>query len=238
MTWEILGDPSIANTLVIADHASAALPDGIDLGLPSELMREHIAFDIGVRKIATALAAQPGTAAICAQWSRLLVDLNRSPDDPAVIPESSDGVIIPGNSLAAAERRQRLERYHLTYHSELDRLLDQVKPRFLLFLHSFTPRLGSGGPGRPWDVGLLYNDDKRASEIAMHFFEDHGFTVGDQQPYSGLIYNYTFVRHAEKRGLPYILLEIKQDLIDNADGQERFVTIIRSLCREMVERLA
>lgn len=232
------GDLSDARILIISDHASASLPDDIDLGLSPSHMRTHIAVDIGVSEIASMLSRRPDFACVKACWSRLLVDTNRCPTDRAVIPEKSDGIAIAGNALPQSGRVDRLKRYHDSFHDAVTDAIDRAEPKFLLFLHSFTPKLAHEAERRPWEVGLLYNHDRRAADLAMAFFRDQEFCVGDQQPYSGLIYNYSFVRHGEARGLPHLLLEIRQDLISDVTGQAHFADIVADLAQEIVEKLA
>ena len=62
--------------------------------------------------------------------------------------------------------------------------------------------MGSTGEERPWDVGLLYNQDDRAARIAIDLFAEMGLTVGDNEPYSGKQLNATMDRHAEANGIP------------------------------------
>src|SRR4051812_38908414 len=84
--------------LFLCDHAAAALPDGYDrLGLDPALFKTHIAYDIGAAFVTRALAARFGAAALLGVWSRLLIDLNRGPDDPTLVMKLSDGSVIAGN---------------------------------------------------------------------------------------------------------------------------------------------
>ncbi len=55
--YHILGDP-LAPILIIADHASNHVPEDIDLGLPGEVMTEHVTLDIGVAEVAALLVEQ------------------------------------------------------------------------------------------------------------------------------------------------------------------------------------
>jgi hypothetical protein len=77
--------------LFVAEHASADVPHGIDLGVGADVMRQHVAVDIGVAPLTTELARRFGAEAVLAPWSRLVVDCNRAPDDPSAIPQVSDG---------------------------------------------------------------------------------------------------------------------------------------------------
>lgn len=83
--------------LLIADHASNHVPSDIDLGVPPELLSQHMALDIGADPLARAIAARLGCPAILGGVSRLVVDLHRDRGDVSAIPLISDGHAIPGN---------------------------------------------------------------------------------------------------------------------------------------------
>ena len=226
--FRILGDPQPGGVLVVSDHASNRVPGDIDLGIDSALLERHIAIDIGVAPIGALLTARPGIAAFQGHVSRLVCDFNRDEDAPGVIPQASDGHAIPGNALDHDARRARLDRFFVPYHRALADLLDRTRPRLIVSLHSFTPRLECRPEPRPWHVGILYNRDDRASRRALAWLgREPGLVVGDQQPYSGVLLNATMNRHAEARGIGYAGVEIRQDLIGDAAGQ-----------REWADRLA
>lgn len=223
--------------LIIADHASAHVPDDIDLGVPVALLREHVAVDIGVAEVSAMLARQLGCTAILGGVSRLVIDLNREDDAPGLLPVMSDGHAIPGNR--DADLNERMMRFHHPYHHQLDRLLDSMTSPFILSVHSFTPRLASDpGQQRPWDIGILYNEDDRAARIAIPLLEAAGLKVGDQQPYSGKLLNATMNRHAEANGIPYLGVEMRQDLVGDEAGQRRFSEILGPIVLECRNRLA
>lgn len=223
--WRHVGSaPRRHGILLIADHASNHVPDDIELGIAPKLLNEHIAIDIGVEGVAEQMARHHRIPAQIATVSRLVCDLNRDEADPAVVPAVSDGHTIPGNR--GADIEGRLNRFHRPYHAAFARWIDEVEPLVLVSLHSFTPALKSAPAARPWEVGILYNTDDRAARHAIHLFAEHGFTVGDNQPYSGKDLNATMNRHAETRGLPYLGIEVRQDQIDSAIGQARWAALI------------
>lgn len=208
----------------VADHASNHVPPDIDLGIDRRLLNEHIAVDIGVEGLTERIAREHGFPAHIATLSRLVVDLHRTEDDPSVVPTESDGHLIPGNIGANVEGR--LDRFHRPYHEALERFVVQHRPRLILALHSFTPALATTGERRPWEVGLLYNQDDRAAQHAMRLFGEQGLTVGDNQPYSGKHLNATMDRHAEWSGIPYCTIEVRQDQIASEVGQARWAALI------------
>jgi predicted N-formylglutamate amidohydrolase len=217
--WTLLGEPRFGGILVVSDHASNRVPDDIDLGIDPALLDQHIAVDIGVRQVGALLAERPGFAAFHAQFSRLVCDVNRDGHAPAIVPIASDGHAIPGNDLDHAAREARIDRFYHPYHAALGELVDRAPPALILSIHSFTPRLASTDEPRPWQVGVLYNADDRAARHALPLLEAEGLTVGDQEPYSGRLLNYTMNRHAEAEGRPYLGVEIRQDEIADAAGQ-------------------
>ncbi|WP_298396697.1 N-formylglutamate amidohydrolase [Sphingobium sp.] len=225
------------NLLIIADHASAHVPDDIDLGIDPALLQEHIAIDIGVAEVSGLLAAQLGCSAILGGVSRLVIDLNREEDAPGLLPVMSDGHAIPGNR--GVDLADRMLRFHHPYHHQVAALLERMSSPFILSVHSFTPQLASDpGQQRPWDIGILYNQDDRAARIAIPLLEVAGLRVGDQLPYSGQLLNATMNRHAEANGIPYLGIEMRQDLVGDAAGQKRFADILGPIVLECRSQLA
>ena len=49
-----------------------------------------------------------------------------------------------------------------------------------------------------------------------------GFTVGDNEPYSGALEGDTLWRHGTLRGLPHVLIEMRQDLVGTDEQAQAF----------------
>ena len=239
--WHELGQARPGGVLLIADHAASEVPRDIDLGIDPDLLGQHIALDIGVAAVAALLVeAEAIDAAVLGAVSRLVIDLNREPDHHGLIPEASDGHVVQGNAaLSEAERAGRLARFYHPYHARLDAVIDAARPAFILSLHSFTPRL-TGRPDamRPWDIGVLYNQDDRLAAAAIALLVGDGWHVGDQLPYSGKSLNATMNRHAEARGIPYIGIEMRQDHSGTASGQEAMAASLAKMIGSLRNFLA
>ena len=235
--WRLLGTPRFGGILVVSDHASNHVPPDIDLGIDPALLTQHIAVDIGVAEVGALMAQRPGTAAFQAGVSRLVCDCNREEHAPAVIPIASDGHAVPGNALGHAGHQARLARFFHPYHAALAVLLDANPPALILSLHSFTPQLASSDEPRPWQVGVLYNQDDRAARLAIPVLEAEGLIVGDQQPYSGQVLNATMNRHAEADGRPYLGIEVRQDQIATPAQQAEWAERLTRICNEVALRL-
>jgi predicted N-formylglutamate amidohydrolase len=92
-------------------------------------------------------------------------------------------------------------------------------------MHSFTPVMD--GFERPWQIGILWDQDGRLPVPFMEALRARGIAVGDNAPYSGRdVQGYTLRRHAEAHGLPNVLIEVRQDLIDTHHGAAEWMAIL------------
>jgi len=237
--WRQLGTPRAGGILLIADHASNHVPADIDLGIDAALLTNHIAVDIGVAEVAALLVADGAIdAAILGGVSRLVVDCNREEEAPGVLPIASDGHAVPGNALDDAGREARLERFFRPYHDHVAATIATHRPAMILSLHSFTPSLAAHpDQARPWHVGVLYNEDERLAAAAIAALTDEGLNVGDQLPYSGKLLNATMNRHAEANAIPYVGIEMRQDLVGDAAGQALFAEQLSRMCSKVTLNL-
>lgn len=215
-------DGGEAPVFIFVDHASNAIPAAYNhLGLPDDVLATHIGWDIGAGALGEALAIRLEAKALFCQFSRLLIDPNRSLDKTDLIPDYADQIPIPGNQgLDPGERHHRIQTYYQPYHERLDMALDQVcrdhSDPLIVSVHSFTPRLIGDAQERPWHVGLLWRDDEVSAQKLMQVLRaDTDYHVGDNQPYDARVFNYSVDRHVAPRGLRHITLEVRQDLVSN-----------------------
>jgi predicted N-formylglutamate amidohydrolase len=209
--------------LLLCDHASNALPPAYGtLGLPAAELARHIGWDIGAAATTRALAEKFAAPAILTRFSRLLIDPNRGPDDPTLVMRLSDGSLVPGNArIGRDEIERRLKLYHEPYHAAIRAALDDLLHRqvvpIVFSVHSFTP-IWRGVP-RPWQVTFLWDKDPRvARPMIAALRQDPSLIVGDNQPYDGCLEGDTLYRHATARGLPHVLVELRQDLVASRAG--------------------
>lgn len=221
--YSIYGEARQSRWLITCDHASNCVPPdlGGTIGLPPEDMARHIAYDVGARGVALALGEALGAPVICSEFSRLVIDPNRGEDDPTLLMRLYDGSVIPGNRRAdAAERERRLEAYYRPYHAALERLANRYDDVAIVAVHSFTRQL-QGRPIRPWHVGVLHAWDARLSDPLIAALQaEPDLTVGRNEPYPGHLPGDTVDRHALKHGRNNTLIELRNDLIEDAAHQK------------------
>jgi predicted N-formylglutamate amidohydrolase len=222
-----------APLLLLCDHASNSVPQRLqNLGLDAQILQHsHIAWDIGAACVTRGLAGHLNAPALLAGYSRLVIDCNRQPGDPTSIPPLSDNIPIPGNQNlgdnAAALRAETLFwPYHHAVTQDIAQLWRHGPPPAIIAVHSFTPVFN--GLRRPWDIGLLWNHDPRIMQPLRRWLEHYhsDLCIGDNQPYSGRDFGFTVEHHAAAAGLPHIGLEIRQDLIADSAGCQRWVAIL------------
>ena len=219
-----IGGDAGLGLLILCDHADNTLPEAHGtLGLRSEDLHRHIAYDLGAAGVAEHLAGALGAPALFTRFSRLLIDPNRGLDDPTLIMQISDGLIVPGNvGLDEEEIAARVHRYYLPYHRAVARAVEAGiaagKPPVVLSVHSFT-QAWKGVP-RPWHVSVLWDKDPRLALPLLEALRTvPDIEVGDNMPYSGQLKGDTLYSHATARGLAHALIEVRQDLILAPEGQ-------------------
>ncbi len=215
--------------LLLCDHASNAVPDGIDLGVELAVMGEHMAIDVGAEPLTRGLAAALGAPAVLATISRLVIDLHREPDHPALMPVESDRVAIPGN--VGADRFDRIARFHAPYHAAIAHEVRARRPRLIVAIHSFTRQLRDAPP-RALEAGVLYNRDDRAAAVMIAGLRAAGIETGDNAPYSGRMLNATLNRHGEGQGIACVSIEVRNDLIADTAGVARWTQILAPLIEQ------
>ena len=214
--------------VLIADHAGQRIPARLgDLGLPQAELDRHIGWDIGIAGLAERLSEKLDAFAILQTYSRLVIDCNRPLEAPGSIVAVSDGAAIPGNQdldddAKTARALEIFAPYHARITQELDRRSEVATAPVLVSLHSFTPVFA--GFVRPWHAGILYHRDTRLAHALRDALRaEPGLEVGDNEPYAvSDTSDFAIPVHGEQRGLLHVELEIRQDLIADATGQEEW----------------
>ena len=237
---------SNAPFILFCDHSGNAIPKSRHhLGLPSNLLEQHIALDIGIFGVCQHFSNLLKIPFIFQRYSRLVIDCNRLLDTPYSIPEKSDGIAIPGNqNIDETERTLRQKEIFYPYHHTIETFLNQrqikKKPTIILSLHSFTPILKTEQLYRLWEIGLLYENKSDFIEVLLNYFQTQtSFEIGDNKPYSMQkrygCSNYTLPIHAQKRHLPYIGIEIRQDLIVEPRNQKTFGALLGAIFLDILQ---
>jgi len=210
---------------LVCEHAGRRIPRKLgDMGLSDGDRQRHIAWDIGAEAVSIQLAERLNAPCITQVYSRLVCDCNRDIHVPSFIPAMSERTVIPGNAaVTPAERDARIEEIYRPLHDrirdELDKRSATGRPTIFVSMHSFTPIFMD--EERPMHIGLLFDRDPRmASLVGSVLRADSDLIVSDNEPYAlDWRRDFTVPEHGERRGIPSLEIEIRQDLIANTEGQ-------------------
>lgn len=244
---EVVNPGGRANYILVCEHAGQTVPRRLGgLGLPPGEIDRHIGWDIGAEAVARSLSRKLDAPLVLQRYSRLVIDCNRPFEAPDCIPPVSDGTAVPANaSLAPEARQERWRAIHQPFHDRIaqiiDRRLENGGAVRLVAVHSFTPRKRISDGDRPWLLGLLHGPDVRLAEaLAMALGAETAKAINltfnapyivDHQS------DYTLPVHGECRALPNVLLEIRQDQIGDADGQERWADLLARAFLQITDEL-
>ena len=243
---EIVNRDSDATLFFVCDHASPRIPRVLqDLGLSRAEIEAHIGWDIGAAHLARNLAEAFAAPLVLTGYSRLVIDCNRPLASDGSIPRTSAGTVIAANTgLSAAAQKQRQDTFYHPYHDAISGLLDRRAarqlPTALFAIHSFTPDYP--GEERPWHVDFAYHRDRRLAGLLLDHIDVPGLVVGDNLPYAVEDdSDQTIPQHGERRGLPHVMVEIRQDTLATPSAidiwSERLIALISRLMPD-IDRLA
>ena len=224
--------------LLLCEHAGNHVPAKLHrLGLDETLLISHIAWDIGAEPLARGLADRLQAPLIVQRYSRLVIDCNRPPDTAGSICATSDGVAVPGN--ARLDRAARAARRQAIF-DPLDRAIAEAfeaNPiRAAFSIHTFTPVFG--GQARPWHAGVLTRQDVALAQAMMDHLAAQApdLTLALNQPYQIDDASDWFIpQYAEPRGLRHALIEIRNDLVQDQTGQDRWADLLAGAIRHGLE---
>jgi predicted N-formylglutamate amidohydrolase len=217
-----------SNFVIVVDHASRRIPRRLgNLGLDEAQLQRHIAWDIGALAVARQVASTLDATLVAQNYSRLVIDCNRDPAVASSIPRSSESTDIPGNlGLSEAQVLARRNQIFEPYHGHLRALLDERqaagRPTILVAQHSMTDIYL--GVRRAMHAAVLYHRDRRFAALMLECLRrESSLIIAENEPYFvSEQTDFTVPRHAEARALPYVAIEIRQDLVSDEAGQSQW----------------
>jgi predicted N-formylglutamate amidohydrolase len=147
--------------IISCEHAGNKVPTQFRFLFKGKesVLQSHLGWDPGAFSVARSLADALKVRLFHQDYSRLLIECNRSLDNPELFSKYSTGL----NDMV---KDYLIRKYYLSYRKKVERaigkILDKGKPVLHLSIHSFTPALN--GTKRKADLGLLYDPDRRSEE--------------------------------------------------------------------------
>ncbi|MDO9414608.1 MAG: N-formylglutamate amidohydrolase [Pararhizobium sp.] len=229
--------------LLVCEHASRTLPSRFgDMGLTADALESHIAWDPGALAVSRLLMQELDVALIHQRFSRLVYDCNRPPEADAAMPATSEIFPIPGNAdISPEERQARAEALYFPFRDAISAFLmgrrKAGRPCVLVTMHSFTPVYH--GVAREVEVGILHDTDKRLADLMLKHGEAGPYDIRRNEPYGpadGV--THTLIEHGLKTGRFNVMIEIRNDLIQDEAGQKVMAGYLAGLLLKSIADLA
>ncbi|MHA3978098.1 N-formylglutamate amidohydrolase [Halovulum sp. GXIMD14794] len=225
-----------APIVLVCEHASNRIPAALDgLGLDDTARVSHAAWDIGALELARALSARLDAPLVRSRVSRLVYDCNRPPEAAGAMPERSEAFEVPGNrDLTEAQRARRVRDVYQPFRDLLSRTLDAKAPCTMVTVHSFTPVYD--GVSRAVELGLLHDADASLAQAMLDAAPAHlDLMTMLNEPYSAADgVTHTLREHATPRGLPNVMIEVRNDLLGDAPAIEKIADGLAGMIRACV----
>ncbi|MFZ5585331.1 MAG: N-formylglutamate amidohydrolase [Thermodesulfobacteriota bacterium] len=230
-------------------HCGLAVPAAVAADWALDARQVRAEADLGTEEI---YAGLPALAVVKASVSRLVVDLNRGPDDGSeggVIPLKTypnperREIYPPGRRPDAAGRNQRLKDHYWPFHHELRAALRVSGVQGLLDCHSMDPSNPDGSPRPQVCLGTCNGQtcgDERLLRLQAAFAAQ-GFQVACQEPYAGGYITRRYGQELAARGLFAVQIELNKGLYLTpgglelvperlADARQRVAAALASFC--------
>ncbi len=229
---------SVNNLIFICDHATNYIPKKFkQLGITDNKLKSHIAYDIGAKTLTLELGKKLNQSCFLSNFSRLLIDPNRSKTDRDLIIQKSFGTKIPGNlNISPEDRKNRIKFYYNSYHRNLAYFVKQKIRKFkrvsLISIHSFTKK--SKNINRGIEVGLLWNKNMNLLLPIQKILLKKKIHFGRNYPYSGFYFNHTLDKLNKTFSLDNITIEIRNDLICHEKGIKKYVDLFSNIFKDIL----
>lgn len=228
--FETINENANKNFILVCEHAGGQMP--MDLGLSPDQMKSDIVCDWGAGDVTRELAKILKCTAVLATLSRLVVDLNRYPNHPESVPAKSQrGTKIPGNQISKSQIKKRHEEFFWPFHHQLRDQMARLQfiheQITLIDIHSFSPEYN--GEKRPWQVGVLFDQNEKISKKLIASLRKAGLKVGANEPYTAkdeVGFGFTTNAHAVDHHLPHLMIELRQDEIDTPAKVQKMAKIL------------
>lgn len=234
---EVINRGGAGPVVLLCEHASHHIPARFgNLGLSPADALSHAAWDPGALAVAQHLSALLDAPLVAGRVSRLVYDCNRPPDAASAMPERSEAIDVPGNhGLSQADRAAREVTIYRPFCDAVGAVLDgrQItqSPTALVTVHSFTPVFH--GQTRAVEIGILHDRDTALADAMLARADTLPHRrIARNEPYGpadGV--THSLLLHGIDRGLPNVMIEIRNDLLRTEADQA-------TLAREIHQMLA
>lgn len=191
----------------------------------------HAAWDPGALAVAEILSDLQDAPLVASQVSRLVYDCNRPPDSASAMPEQTERILVPGNrNLSNEDHAERVRTVYHPFCAQVAAVLDaRTCPAVLVTIHSFTSTYFD--TARAVEIGILHDTDTCVADAMLAHADMFAHrNIMRNQPYGpkdGVTHSLRI--HGQDRGLPNVMIEIRNDLLTTQKDQSDLAHEVNSL---------
>ncbi|MBW2999708.1 N-formylglutamate amidohydrolase [Candidatus Woesearchaeota archaeon] len=237
--YRILNNNSKQPFFISCEHAGKKIPKKYGfLGVKKEvIVKNPDYYDVGAEDIARIIAKKFNAKCVLSNYSRLLINLNRSLNNPDLIPSAPYGMDIPLNK---KNKKQRLK-YYYPYHKRVKKEIEELKKihkRIYYFcIHTFCGTV-KDRRNRKVQIGLLYRYKKDLDfcrKVKKLLEKKTNFIVKINEPYSafetaGLVMN----SYGKSEKVRCIEFEVNDKLLQNKKDIKKIGNLLCNVLKEAV----
>ncbi|MBD3249600.1 hypothetical protein GF336_06155 [Candidatus Woesearchaeota archaeon] len=228
--------------LISCEHGSRKIPLRYwNLGLKRKDIRKvSYLYDVGSREVAYILSKRLGAELIVPMYSRLLVDMNRSPGDPTIFRSDSFGRKIPGNmDIPEMEKKKRISKYYNPYHRKLLKKTISLRKKhelsYYVIVHSFNHIIG--GVERTPDVGVLwkFRKDRKFCKAIKRKLTDAGLDARFNKPYTARGKGaYCMTVYGNHENMRCVEFEINDKFLKSRRGIKKMGKLLSAILKDAI----
>lgn len=176
----------ILRPIITCEHGGHVVPETYSHLFKGhdETLQSHRGWDPGALEMADFLSKSLGAPLYKCDFTRLLIEPNRSLSSTSLFSEFSQG-------LSAEQREEALQCFYYPHRNTVEQLIRESTERILhLSVHSFTPVWNA--EERKVDIGLLFDPERKGEvELTATYYTQlkellPSFNIEFNEPYKGI----------------------------------------------------
>jgi predicted N-formylglutamate amidohydrolase len=177
-----------------------------------EYVDTHWGYDPGAKDAGINLAESLNSMFIATNFSRLILDPNRSVLSNTLIRKNVE-IDVELDINKNPDREERINKFYIPYHNILYEVLSFINPKYFIQMHSFTGKYEKD-KFRDFDIGLLYDTENELTKRLIKAFEENKISYKLNEPYkmdSNLNAFWNISNYNYPQTIDGVLIEIRND---------------------------
>jgi predicted N-formylglutamate amidohydrolase len=235
----VSGNPN-NKVMITCEHASNNTHGYIFPSNEKKWLDTHWGYDIGAKDIGMELSEAAEILSIHSNFSRLLIDPNRSLISNSLIRQTVEkGEELTLNRDDRVDRDKRIEIFYLPYYRLLFECLSYIKPKYVISSHSFTKQYEDSAE-RNFEVGILYRDKGLLADMIESAYKREGVEYRVNEPYhpkEGVCHAMDNIQtyNWPESQTDVVLMEFRNDHCSDSKWRKKQISILKPIIDQLAK---